>query len=124
MRVSTPLERRKAITAMGRLTYQKDYPTLIKAFGNFYNRHPDYKLEIYGFGDEKKSLCCLTHDMGLDDCVKFEGAVKDAILKVASSSCYVMSSIYEGMPNALMEALAVGTPCVSTDCLFGPAEQS
>lgn len=122
MGASTPEERRKAITAMGRLTDQKDYPTLIKAFGCFHNSHPDFKLEIYGSGDNKASLCRLTHDMGLDDCVKFEGAVKDAVLKVASSSCYVMSSTYEGMPNALMEALAVGTPCVSTDCPFGPAE--
>lgn len=121
-RASTPEKRRKAITAMGRLTTQKDYPTLIKAFGHFYKHHPDFKLEIYGSGNDKDSLCRLTHDMGLDNCIIFEGAVKDAILKVASSSCYVMSSTYEGMPNALMEALAVGTPCVSTDCPFGPAE--
>lgn len=120
--ITPPSERRKAITAMGRLTDQKDYPTLIKAFGCFYKRHPEFTLEIYGSGNDKDSLLRLTHDMGLDGCVKFEGAVKDAILKVASSSCYVMSSIYEGMPNALMEALAVGTPCVSTDCPFGPAE--
>lgn len=115
-------ERRKAITAAGRLTEQKDYPTLLKAFSLFHADHPDYVLEIYGGGEDKEALCEMSSNMGLDECVLFKGTTKDAVLHVASSSCYVMSSIYEGMPNALMEALAVGVPCVSTDCPFGPAE--
>jgi glycosyltransferase involved in cell wall biosynthesis len=50
------------------------------------------------------------------------GVAKDAVLKIADSSVYVMSSKFEGMPNALMEAMAIGLPCVSTDCPNGPAE--
>lgn len=114
--------RRKTITAVGRLTKQKDYPTLLKAYALFRKCHPDFTLEIYGDGEDKDMLLQLAKDMGIEDCVCFKGAVKDSIIHVASSSCYVMSSIYEGMPNALMEALAVGVPCVSTDCPFGPAE--
>ena len=120
--VSQPKERRKAITAAGRLTKQKDYPTLLKAFVSFSKRHPDFELEIYGNGEDREMLCQMANDLGIADSVLFKGAVKDAVVHVASSSCYVMSSIYEGMPNALMEALAVGVPCVSTDCPFGPAE--
>ena len=114
--------RRKVITAAGRLTEQKDYPTLFKAFARFINVHPDYRLEIYGKGEDLDSLKDLACKLCIDSLVDFKGAVKDAITPIASSSCYVMSSLYEGMPNALMEAMAVGVPCVSTDCPFGPRE--
>ena len=120
--VNVPEKKRKAITAAGRLTKQKDYPTLLKAFDIFHTHHQDYILEIFGDGEDKEKLCKMPNDMGLQECVLFKGAVKDALFHIASSSCYVMSSIYEGMPNALMEALAIGVPCISTDCPFGPAE--
>ncbi len=117
-----PTERRKAITAVGRLRDQKDYPTLIRAFALVRQRHPEFVLEIFGEGLDEADLIKMTNDMGLQDSVLFKGVAKDAVLHVASSACYVLSSIYEGMPNSLMEALAVGTPSVSTDCAFGPSE--
>ena len=117
-----PQSRRKTITAAGRLTKQKDYPTLIKAFSLLHKKHPDYLLEIYGNGEDAEELKQMVHELSLSEFVIFKGSVKDAILHIASSACYVMSSLYEGMPNALMEALAVGVPCVSTDCPFGPRE--
>ena len=58
----------------------------------------------------------------MEDKVLFMGTCPDAIVKVADSACYAMSSLFEGMPNALMEAMAVGLPCVCTDCPNGPAE--
>lgn len=121
-KTSRPDVRRKVITAAGRLTEQKDYPTLLKAFAIFNKCHPEYRLEIYGKGELLDSLIELAVELGIDPFVDFKGAVKDAISPISSSSCYVMSSLYEGMPNALMEAMAVGVPCVSTDCPFGPRE--
>ena len=121
-RLKKSVERRKVITAAGRLTEQKDYPTLLKAFARFHIDHKDYKLEIYGKGEELDSLISITKQLDILEAVEFKGAVKDAINPISTSSCYVMSSLYEGMPNALMEAMAVGVPCISTDCSFGPRE--
>ena len=121
-KTTIPNVRRKVITAAGRLTQQKDYPTLIKAFKKFSASHPDYSLEIFGKGEDEVILKQLVTELGLNNVVRFMGAVPDSIISVSSSACYVMSSLYEGMPNALMEAMAVGTPCISTDCPFGPSE--
>lgn len=120
--VGSNIERSKKISAMGRLSDQKDYPTLLKAFKLVREKNPDFILEIYGDGPDKADLEKLAKDLGIDEQVRFIGACPDALLKLADSSCYVMSSIFEGMPNALMEAMAVGLPCVSTDCPYGPAE--
>ena len=111
----------KTITAMGRFNKAKGYPTLIKAFKIISEKHPEFILEIFG-GGNKEDIEKLVSDLNLSDKVKFMGAREDAVLEVSKSTCYVLSSIYEGMPNALMEAMAVGTACVSTDCPFGPSE--
>ncbi len=120
-KVERVTERKKTITAMGRLHKAKDYPTLIKAFSEVSKKHLDFTLEIFGGGD-KEPLQKLITELNIQDKIKFMGSREDAILEVSKSSCYVLSSIYEGMPNALMEAMAVGTPCVATDCPFGPSE--
>lgn len=117
-----PKKRRKVITAAGRLTKQKDYPTMLKAFKYFHEKHQDFCLEIYGDGEEKEKYVNMAEDLGIEPYVDFKGNVKEAIIPISTSSCFVMSSLYEGMPNALMEAMAVGVPCISTDCPFGPAE--
>ena len=116
------LERKNTISAMGRLSDQKDYPTLIKAFAAVLKKHPDFTLEIYGDGPDKNKLINHIDELGLSDKVILRGVHGDAILQMANSACYVMSSKFEGMPNALMEAMGIGLPCVSTDCPFGPAE--
>lgn len=115
-------KRERKITAIGRLALQKDYPTLLHAFAKVAKQHPDMRLEIFGNGSEKNALEQLGKELGIGQQLVFQGAQKDAILQAAAGSCYVMSSLYEGMPNALMEAMAVGLPCVSTDCPNGPAE--
>ncbi|MBQ7172498.1 MAG: glycosyltransferase family 4 protein [Clostridia bacterium] len=117
-----PEARAKKICAMGRLHPQKNYPLLLRAFCEILKDHPDYTLEIYGEGPEKGRLEALSKELGLEQSVKFQGSHPDAILKILDASCYVLSSRYEGMPNALMEAMAVGLPCVATDCPNGPAE--
>lgn len=114
--------RRKVITAVGRLEEQKDYGTMLQAFSIFIQSHPDYLLEIFGEGCEEDALRKLANSLNISENVKFMGVSQRAIFEVSTSACYVLSSKYEGMPNSLMEALAVGTPCVSTDCPFGPRE--
>ena len=104
------------------MTEQKDYPTLFKSFQIILQSHPDYTLEIFGDGPDGPTLEEIALKMGIKENVTFHGAQKDAILQAADARCYVLSSKYEGMPNALMEAMAAGLPCVSTDCPNGPAE--
>lgn len=112
----------KKIGAVGSLRAQKDYPTMIKAFAIFLKNHPDYVLEIFGEGSDKQKLIDLTKELNIENSVKFMGVHSDALKQISNSACYVLSSISEGMPNALMEAMAIGVPCISTDCNNGPAE--
>ena len=121
-KIPVDIVRKKKISAVGRLSKQKDYPTLLRAFKTVSEYYPEYYLEIFGDGPDEAELKALAENLGVSRKVRFMGAHKDAVLQIADSTCYVMSSIYEGMPNALMEAMAVGLPCVSTDCPNGPAE--
>lgn len=116
------INREKKITAIGRLSEQKDYPTLFGAFSIVLKSHPDFRLEIFGDDSQKETYNALLNELGIKEKVFFMGIHNDAVLKAANSACYVMSSKFEGMPNALMEAMAAGLPCVSTDCPNGPSE--
>lgn len=110
------------ITAMGRLNPQKGFDTLIKSFKKVVSEFPNYKLLIYGEGEEREKLQSLINSLSLENNVKLCGNDKDAIYTVAKSKIFVLSSRFEGMPNALIEAMATGTACISTDCDFGPRE--
>ena len=112
-------ERRKVIVGAGRLTAQKNFPLLINAFHAISNKYPDYTLEIYGDGELKTQLCELVNDLGLNEKVKFLGYVSNIKEYLQSASLFVLSSNFEGMPNALMEAMALGVPVISTDCPAG-----
>lgn len=117
-------QRKPKISAIGRVAKQKDYPTLLCAFAEVQKIHPELTLEIFGnaTGEYADGIREIVKKLALEDSVRFMGVCADAILQAADSACYVMSSVYEGMPNALMEAMAVGLPCVSTDCPNGPGE--
>lgn len=117
-----PKERTKKISAIGRLSAEKDFPTLLRAFALVYRQYNDYRLEIFGSGADREKLELLAQELGIADVVDFRGADPEAIVRIADAACYVLCSKYEGMPNALMEAMAVGLPCVATDCPNGPAE--
>ncbi|MBE5755401.1 MAG: glycosyltransferase family 4 protein [Clostridiales bacterium] len=103
------------ICAVGRLCEEKDYPTLFKAMQIVLEKKPDLKLEIYGKGALDESLKSLVNEMGLSESIIFMGNHKDVMKKISTSHCFVMTSISEGMPNALMEAMAIGLPSISTD---------
>ena len=111
------------IIAVGRLQPQKNYPLLIEAFAKIAPRFPDTDLVICGDGVLRRELEALVEQYGIKDRVHFRGIVEDVRNELKRAGVFVMSSDYEGMPNALMEAMAVGVPIISTDCpCGGPSE--
>lgn len=112
----------KTLLAVGRLYPQKAYPLLLGAFSRIKDAVPDWTLTIVGTGPQRDELRQLADSMDMQDRVKFLGHVQDIAGLLAQAQAYVMSSAYEGFPNALCEAMAAGLPCVSTDCPSGPAE--
>ena len=112
-------EREKKIVAVGRLEPQKNYPLLIEAYKEVCAKHPEYNLEIYGEGSLKEYLLEITKRLKLEEKVIFKGESNQVWADIYKASAFVMSSNYEGMPNALLEAFCLGVPCISTDCPCG-----
>jgi glycosyltransferase involved in cell wall biosynthesis len=109
------------ILGVGRLTPQKDFPSLIRAFAEIRRARP-VRLMILGEGEERPALEALARELGVSEHVALPGFRPDAIACMASAALFVLSSRWEGLPTVLIEALAVGTPVVSTDCPSGPRE--
>jgi len=109
------------ILAAGRLTREKDYPTLVRAFARLAGRRP-CRLVILGQGEQRAEIEQLAAGLGLTDRVSLPGWVDNPFSFMSRASLFVLSSIYEGLPSVLVEAMACGCPCVSTDCPAGPAE--
>ena len=107
------------VVTCGRLNEQKNHKMLIEAVEKVVQNNKDVCLHIYGDGDLKNELEQLIENKDLKGVVVLKGATTDVESVLASADIFVMSSDYEGMPNALMEALAVGVPCISTDCPCG-----
>lgn len=112
-------ERKKEIVSVGRLESQKNHKMLIKAFSKISETYKDYKLVIYGEGNERENLENLITNLNLNNRVLLQGKVDDIKGKIYDASVFVLSSDYEGMPNALMEAMALGMPVISTNCPCG-----
>ncbi|QIK38595.1 glycosyltransferase [Caldichromatium japonicum] len=109
------------ILGAGRLQAQKDFPTLIRAFAQV-RRARDCRLMILGEGGGRKALESLIAKLGLGDVVTLVGFRPDLPAYLVRAALFVLSSRWEGSPNVLTEALALGVPAVSTDCPSGPAE--
>lgn len=108
------------IVACGRLTRQKDYPTLLKAFAMLSG--DDVRLMILGEGPLRHSLQQLTTSLGISERVEFLGFQKDPFSYMRQADIFVLSSLWEGFGNVIVEAMAMGAPVVATDCPHGPAE--
>jgi len=114
-------ERKKTIIGVGRLTEQKNFALLIRAFARIADQFLDHKLVIYGKGRLLGILTALADELGVGGRVEFPGYAENMPEILEKAGMFVLSSDYEGMPNALMEAMALGVPCVSTDCGGGGA---
>jgi glycosyltransferase involved in cell wall biosynthesis len=109
------------VLAVGRLTAPKDFPTLIRAFAGVRTRRTA-RLMILGEGEARDTLTSLARSLGVDQDVALPGFVSNPFSYMRASAVFVLSSRWEGFANVLAEAMACGTPVVSTDCPSGPAE--
>lgn len=109
------------VLAIGRLVPQKDFSNLILAFKQLRTTHIA-RLLILGEGEMRASLDDMVAQHGLESDVQFPGFVENPYSWLARSKLFVLSSIWEGLPGVLIEALACGVPVVSTDCPSGPDE--
>lgn len=107
------------IVNCGRLVEQKNHKLLISAFAEALKKDDSLRLEIYGEGPLREELMLQIDTMGLNNKAFLMGITKNVPSILGKASIFVLSSDYEGMPNALMEAMAVGVPCISTDCPCG-----
>lgn len=104
------------IVACGRLSPEKDYELLIEAFNSIHDEFSFTTLEIYGEGEQRHALIDIIHSLGISDHVTLHGQIKNVTDALALADVYVLTSKSEGMPNALLEAMAAGIPCIATDC--------
>lgn len=111
----------KRIVTCGRLAKQKRFDLLIDAFDKVCDEFPEYKLEIYGVGALQDALQAQIDKLGRQGRISLMGRSEDVPNTIKSASLFVLSSDYEGLPNALMEAMVLGLPVVSTDCGGGGA---
>lgn len=111
----------KKIVCVGRLVAQKNQMLLVNAFEKILGKYPDYHLHLYGDGsdDECKEELLKYVSKKLDEQVHFMGLSSTLEKDMADAAMFVLPSNYEGMPNALMEAMALGLPVISTDCPCG-----
>lgn len=109
------------VLGVGRLVKQKDFSTLIRAFA-IVRQVRSARLVIFGEGGEKPRLIALAQEMGVANDVAILDFVSNPYAYMARSAVFVLSSIQEGLPTVLIEAMAVGIPVVSTNCPSGPAE--
>lgn len=116
-----PNKRDKRIVSVGRYHRQKNQILLIKSFAEIASEFPEYTLEIYGDGDMKKELNEKISELRLCNRIFLLPPRNDLFDHIRIASLFVLSSDFEGMPNSLMEAMALGLPSISTDCRPGGA---
>ena len=109
------------VLSVGRLSRQKDFGTLLRAFARVRDRRPA-RLVILGEGPERGSLESLISELGLLEVATLPGWIANPYPWMANAGAYVLSSRWEGLPSVLIEALYCGVPIVATDCLSGPRE--
>lgn len=110
---------RKSFVSVGRLDLkQKRQDLLIEAFNLISSKYPDFKLEIYGDGEDEAKIKTL---VATNPNILLKGKTSDVAAAIQNAWSFVLSSDFEGIPNALLEAMSLGVPCISTDCSPGGA---
>lgn len=112
----------KNIVAVGRFTEAKNYPMLIEAFNILHEKHPETRLHIIGSGELQENIREYVKHKNLEKVINLPGFQKNPYSYIKRADCYVMSSKWEGFPNALAEAMFINGHVVSTDCPTGPAD--
>jgi len=113
---------RKVIITAGRLTWQKGYDMLVRAYAQVAPHHPDWELRIFGSGPRHEQIKALIDEHDLHEHVRLMGRSTDLGVELAKASVCVLSSRFEGMPMVILEAMSKGLPTVAFDCPTGPAE--
>ena len=109
------------VLCVGRLNPEKEFGTVVRAVAELATQRP-VRLMILGAGRERAALEALVDELGVRDCVQLPGFAANPYAYMARAAVLALSSRWEGSPNVLVEAMALGTPVVATDCRSGPAE--
>lgn len=112
----------KKIIAVGRLAPQKNYFVMLEAMKKVVENHKDVTLDIYGDGPLKDDIVNKINELGLENNVTLKGNSQNVYERLVESDLFLMTSDFEGFPNALLEAMVVGVPAISTDCKTGPKD--
>jgi glycosyltransferase involved in cell wall biosynthesis len=118
------VDKSKCLIAVGRFDRNKQFNLLIKVFARLVRYHVDWSLRIVGEGPLRATLQQQIIDLGIEDSVELSGQSANVEDDMADSDAFVLTSASEGFPNALLEAMAIGLPCVTFDCPSGPREMS
>jgi glycosyltransferase involved in cell wall biosynthesis len=114
--------RKKTIVSVGRLDEEKGHDDLIRAFGRIHQTYRDWRLVFVGDGSLKSELEALCNVLNIRGSVDFAGVSSNVEAWMESAGIFVLPSRFEGFPNVLIEAMAMGAPVISTDCPNGPSE--
>ena len=112
----------RRIIMVGRLAEEKNYGMAVNMMKEIVKTDPEIRLLIYGKGEKEEELKYLAATLSLTDNVLFMGWTDNIIGEMVKSDLFIQTSNHEGQPNALMEAMGLGLPCISTDCETGPKE--
>lgn len=112
-------DREHTIVTVGRIDENKNQALLLRAFAQIAENYPDYRIILYGRGDQEENLKQLARNLGLADQITFAGNASDVADQIKKAGVFVLTSNTEGMPNALLEAMVLGLPVIATDCPCG-----
>lgn len=121
-RISQPKMRERLILAVGRLEQQKGFDILLVAYAKSKAVAHGYRLVILGAGSQREALLALADQLGIAEYLEMPGVVAAPEEWMERAAIFVLSSRYEGFPNALVEAMAMGCAVIATDCPSGPRE--
>lgn len=118
---TTVTERDNTIVMVGRLDANKNVMLLLKCFAELKKEHvtDGWRVLVYGDGEDREVLEGKTQALGIADSVSFMGRQRDIADRIRNAGIYCLLSDREGMPNALIEAMCLGLPCITTDCVTG-----